>query len=75
MQARYSRTLAEAHIIGGKHRRISIEVDRRWEQGDDLDAIRQRPIEYQAIRGKAGDATAIPGGALSRLVKKPASAS
>jgi len=45
------------------------EVDRRWEEGDDLDAIRQRPIEYQAIRGKTGDATAIPGGALSRLVK------
>jgi len=35
-----------------------------------LDAIRQRPIEYQAIRAKSGDATAIPGGALSRLVKK-----
>lgn len=35
-----------------------------------LDAIRQRPIEYQAIRARSGDATAIPGGALSRLVKK-----
>jgi hypothetical protein len=62
--------LQRAHIIGGKHRRIGKEVDRRWEEGDDLDAIRQRPIEYQAIRGKTGDATAIPGGALSRLVKK-----
>jgi hypothetical protein len=62
--------LQRAHIIGGKHRRIGKEVDRRWEEGDDLDAIRQRPIEYQAIRAKTGDATAIPGGALSRLVKK-----
>ena len=62
--------LQRAHIIGGKHRRIGKEVDRRWEEGDDLDAIRQRPIEYQAIRAKPGDATAIPGGALSRLVKK-----
>jgi hypothetical protein len=62
--------LQRAHIIGGKHRRIGKEVDRRWEEGDDLDAIRQRPIEYLAIRAKSGDATAIPGGALSRLVKK-----
>ena len=62
--------LQRAHIIGGNHRRIGKEVDRRWEEGDDLDAIRQRPVEYQAIRGKTGEATAIPGGALSRLVKK-----
>jgi hypothetical protein len=58
--------LQRAHIIGGKHRRIGKEVDRRWEEG----AIRQRPIEYQALRSKTGDATAIPGGALSRLVKR-----
>jgi hypothetical protein len=57
--------LQRAHIIGGKHRRIGKEVDRRWEEGDELDAIRQRPIEYQALRSKTGDATAIPGGALS----------
>jgi hypothetical protein len=38
--------LLRPHVIGGKRHRIGKEVDRRWEEGDDLDAMRQTPIEY-----------------------------
>lgn len=62
--------LQRAHIIAGKHRRIGKEVDRRWEEGDDLDSARQRPIEYEPAAAKGSrEATSIPSEALSRLVK------
>ena len=62
--------LQRAHIVAGKHRRIGKEVDRRWEEGDDLDSARQRPIEYEPTIAKGShDATSIPSEALSRLVK------
>jgi hypothetical protein len=45
--------LRRPHVIGGKHHRIGKEVDRRWEEGDDLDAMRQTPIEYTRKAGRA----------------------
>ena len=45
--------LRRPYVIGGKHHRIGKEVDRRWEEGDDLDAMRQTPIEYTRKASRA----------------------
>jgi hypothetical protein len=39
--------LGRAHIIAGKHRQISKEHDRRWEEGDDLESLLFVPLEYK----------------------------
>jgi len=44
------------------------EVDRRWEEGDVLEAARQRPIEYERASSRAGESLVEPGLYLSRLV-------
>jgi len=63
--------LQRTHIIAGKHRRIGKEVDRRWEEGDDLESARQRPIEYEPKTAKGSrEVTSIPSESLSRLVKE-----
>jgi hypothetical protein len=62
--------LQRAHITAGKHRRIGKETDRRWEEGDDLDAARRRPIEYQPSSTRASEPTLRPGQHLSLLVRR-----
>ena len=63
--------LLRPHVIGGKHHRIGKEVDRRWEEGDDLDAMRQTPIEYTRKASRSPREPLIhPSLSLSQLVKK-----
>ena len=63
--------LLRPHVIGGKHHRIGKEVDRRWEEGDDLDAMRQTPIEYTRKASRAPREPMMqPSLSLSQLVKK-----
>jgi hypothetical protein len=45
--------MSRPHVIGGERHRIGTEVDRRWEEGDDLDAMRQTPIEYRRRASRA----------------------
>lgn len=46
------------------------EVDRRWEEGDDLDAMRQTPIEYTRKASRAPHEPLIqPNLSLSRSAK------
>src|SRR5215472_17815923 len=58
------------HIIAGKRHRIGKEVDRRWEEGDVLEAARLRPIEYERASRRAAEPLVEPGLYLSRLVKE-----
>ena len=62
--------LGRIHIIAGKRHRIGKEVDRRWEEGDVLEATRLRPIEYERASRRAAESLAEPGLYLSRLVKE-----
>ena len=55
-------------MIGGERHRIGKEVDRRWEEGDDLDAMRQTPIEYTRRASRAREPLVRPSLSLSRLV-------
>ena len=61
--------LLRPHVIGGKHHRIGKEVDRRWEEGDDLDAMRQTPIEYMRKASRAREPLIQPSLSLSRMVR------
>jgi len=58
------------HIIAGRRHRIGKEVDRRWEEGDVLEAARLRPIEYERASRRATESLVEPGLYLSRLVKE-----
>lgn len=63
--------LQRAHIIAGKYRRIGKETDRRWEEGDDLESVRYRPIEYEPEPPKRTRyATAAASKSLAHLVKR-----
>jgi hypothetical protein len=53
----------------GRHR-IGKEVDRRWEEGDVLEAARRRPIEYQRTSSRTGEPLVEPSLYLSLLVKE-----
>ena len=61
--------LGRMHIIAGRRRRFGKEVDRRWEEGDVLEAARHRPIEYERASSRAGESLIEPSLYLSRLVK------
>jgi hypothetical protein len=62
--------LRRPYIIGGKHHHIGKEVDRRWEEGDDLDAMRQTPIEYTRKASRAAREPLVqPSPSLSRSIK------
>jgi len=54
--------------VAGKHRCIGKESDRRWEEGDDLDAMRQTPIEYTRRASRKREQLVRPSLHLSRLV-------
>ena len=62
--------LRRPHVIGGEHHRIGKEVDRRWEEGDDLDAMHQTPIEYTRRASRAREPLIQPSLSLSQSVKK-----
>jgi hypothetical protein len=63
--------LGRAHIIAGKHRRISKESDRRWEEGDDLESLMYVPVEYEQPGEQAEDASLTRASErLIRLVKR-----
>jgi hypothetical protein len=62
--------LLRPHVIGGERHRIGKEVDRRWEQGDDLDAMQQTPIEYMRKASRAREPLVHPGPSLSQRVKR-----
>lgn len=61
--------LLRPHVIGGKRHRIGKEIDRRWEEGDDLDAMRQTPIEYTRRASRAREPLVQPSPSLSRMVR------
>ena len=69
-QQRTRGRLRRPDVIGGKHHRIGKEVDRRWEEGDDLDAMRQTPIEYTRKASRAREPLIQPSLSLSRSVRK-----
>jgi len=56
-------------VIGGKRHHIGKEVDRRWEEGDDLDAMRQTSIEYTRRASRAREPQLQPSLSLSRMVR------
>ena len=58
------------HIIAGRRRRFGKEVDRRWEEGDVLEAARLRPIEYERASRREAESLVEPGLYLSHLVKE-----
>ena len=62
--------LRRPYVIGGKHHRIGKEVDRRWEEGDDLDAMRQSPIEYTRRASRAREPLIQPSLSLGRTIRK-----
>jgi hypothetical protein len=62
-------TTLRNHVIGGERHRIGKEVDRRWEEGDDLDAMHQTPIEYTHRASRAREPLIQPSLSLSRLVR------
>jgi hypothetical protein len=63
--------LRRPYIIGGKHHHIGKEVDRRWEEGDDLEAMRQTPIEYTRKASRAPREQLVqPSLSLSQAVRK-----
>jgi len=57
-------------VIGGKHYHIGKEIDRRWEEGDDLDAMRQTPIEYTRKASRACETLIQPSPSLGRTIRK-----
>ena len=61
--------LQRPHVIRGKRHRIGKEVDRRWEEGDDLEAMHQTPIEYTRRASRAHEPLIQPSLSLSRLVR------
>jgi hypothetical protein len=61
--------LQRVHVIAGKHYRIGKEADRRWEEGDDLEAAQHRPIEYRPTASRAAQSLVRPSLYLSRLVR------
>lgn len=62
--------LQRPHVIGGKRHRIGKEVDRRWEEGDDLDSMRQAPNDYTRGASRTTGPTVIPGPRLAQLVRE-----
>jgi hypothetical protein len=62
--------LLRPHVIGGKRHRIGKEVDRRWEEGDDLDAMHRTPIEYTHRVSRAREPLIQPSLSLSQLIRK-----
>jgi hypothetical protein len=62
--------LRRPYVIGGKHHHIGKEVDRKWEEGDDLDAMRQTPIEYTRKASRARETLIQPSPSLSRTIRK-----
>ena len=58
------------YVIGGKHHHIGKEVDRRWEEGDDLEAMRQTPIEYTRKASRARETLIQPSPSLGRTIRK-----
>ena len=62
--------LRRPYVIGGKHYHIGKEVDRRWEEGDDLDAMRQTPIEYTRKASRARETLIQPSPSLGRTIRK-----
>jgi hypothetical protein len=60
--------LLRPHVIGGERHRIGKEVD-LGEEGDDLDAMHQAPIEYTRRASRAHEPLVNPSLSLSRLVK------
>ena len=62
--------LLRPHVIGGKRHHIGKEIDRRWEEGDDLDAMHRTPIEYTHRASRAREPLIQPSPYLSQLVEK-----
>ena len=62
--------LGRSHIIAGKHRRISKEHDRRWEEGDDLESLMYLPVEYEEPGQEATDPRLRASERLIRKIKK-----
>jgi hypothetical protein len=62
--------LRRPYVIGGKRHRIGKEVDRRWEEGDDLDAMRQAPIEYTRKASRTREQLVQPSLLLSQMGSK-----
>jgi hypothetical protein len=62
--------LRRPYVIGGKHHHIGKEVDRSWEEGDDLDAMRQTPIEYTRKASRARETLIQPSPSLGRTIRK-----
>jgi hypothetical protein len=61
--------LERPHIIGRKHFRIGKEVDRRWEEGDDLESMTQAPIDYTRAVSRKTEHTVTPTPHLSQMVR------
>jgi len=63
--------LGRAHIIAAKHRQISKEHDRRWEEGDDLESLSFVPLEYKQPGERAENTgLVLPSERLIRKIKK-----
>lgn len=63
--------LQRAHILAGRHRRISKEHDRQWEEGDSFEALTYEPIEYKGPDSpEARDGYELPSERLIRKVKR-----
>jgi hypothetical protein len=56
--------------IGGKRHRIGKEVDRRWEEGDDLEAMHQTPIEYTRRASRTREPLIQSSPSLGRTIRK-----
>ncbi len=61
--------LGRPHVFAGKRHRIGKEVDRRLEEGDDLESMRQAPIEYTRAATRTAEPTVKPSMHLSLLVR------
>jgi hypothetical protein len=63
--------LPEPFVFRSRVRCIGKEVDRRWEEGDDLEAMRQTPIEYTRKASRAPREQLVhPSLSLSEIVRK-----
>jgi hypothetical protein len=62
--------LQRAHIVVDKVRRISKECDRRWEDGEDADAIEFEPPNYDKEEEKDSSGCSIAREQLIRTIKK-----
>jgi len=62
--------LRRAHIIAAKHRRIGKETDRHLEEGDNLEALRFSPVEYEPRRSRIRFGEAPAGDALIRAIRE-----